>query len=649
MKHTEIRRYNKVIRSNNFIIRKISNPTKGEKEADGLTPGGDRSNGYAWAMAESNNYIYIGSNRNIIYGVIKSTITDENLATALTKVVFKGDVPTDNNDNAAEIYRYNKRTKEIEFVYKSELTPEGLPYESGYRSAIAFTAANETEENIYIGAFGSKYTRILKFKKNYNVSTDLPEVVFLDTTGTSSIRAMSIHNNKLYFGLMINDTDLRIMESSNPSQNSWNIVADLKDFNNIPNVDSGSAGAGGIFDLISYNGYLYAFIGSGTKDISESGFLVFKGKYVGSNTSGVNNYGWKWNMIVGPDAKYEAGMGVPYYAIATPFKYRSYDGKEYVYVGTFSNVLQALKELTNFNFKYLYKNFVKPTQLYRFDKKDNWEMVVGSPSKVEPIKTRLGNYKAGFVPEYSRTNYSSNHYIWRMAKYNGKLFLGTFDSSTLYDYLIPKRIPDHFDDFEDLLKLVLEFLVSLNKITSSESESILAIFNNHNNYHHCNKFTHHHYHYYDDYNNESIDLNILKPLKLFLPNDIQADIDSLLSNSNFSANSNSNVKSNNKASANAENQLEALISKIKDFFSSQDFLKQIYYMRKIRIMLDNSVKGFNLYVSKDGINFDKINSNGFFDSFNYGLRTFLSSSDGLYIGTANPFYGAQLWKLTEYK
>ena len=71
MINKRIRKCNKSIRSKNFVIRKISNPTKGEKEADGLINGGDRSNGYVWAMAESNNYIYMGitfySNMVFIY------------------------------------------------------------------------------------------------------------------------------------------------------------------------------------------------------------------------------------------------------------------------------------------------------------------------------------------------------------------------------------------------------------------------------------------------------------------------------------------------------------------------------------------------------------------------------------------------------
>ena len=43
-------------------------------------------------------------------------------------------------------------------------------------------------------------------------------------------------------------------------------------------------------------------------------------------------------MIVGPGAKYESGLGIPYHAVATPFKYTACDGNEYVYVGTFSNI-----------------------------------------------------------------------------------------------------------------------------------------------------------------------------------------------------------------------------------------------------------------------------------------------------------------------
>lgn len=674
MNNKSTEKYKESIKTKDFIIQKLSNPTKGEKEADGFNSAVDRRNGYAWAMAESKNYIYIGSNRNIIFSLIKSIFILGNFAETITDLIFEDDVSTETLDNSAEIFRYNKLTKKIEQVYKSELTLEGGFYESGYISAVSFKPYNEDNESIYIGAFGNNYTRILKFKENYVIDVDKPEVVFIDNTGKSSVGAMEVHEAKLYFGLMITDTDLRIMESAAPSKNTWNIVADLNDFNNIPNVDIGSGRCGGIFDLISYNGYLYAIIGSGNKPINESGFLIFKGKYIGLMAKESNRYGWKWDMIVGPNGKYEAGMGINSYAIATPFKYKASDGKEYVYVGTFSNVIQSLQKLISFDFSYLYENFVKPTQLYRFDENDNWEMVIGTPSKNEPLQTRIGNYKAGFVPDNSGINYSSNHYIWRMAEYNGKLFLGTFDSSSFYDYLIPKNIPDYIDSFEGILIILLNFLSLINVIKSEDIKTILQLFND--------------YEYFDDkyINNydalslsyaslhfneikpsdyiekvmKNIDLNYnlnilnsLNALAKKIPTSISSDNDKYLEaiylylSSQLGKSTIENIKNTIYKLSNNKKQLKLLLFKIKDLVTSQEFLTQLYYMKSIRKMIDTSIKGADLYVSEDGIHFKKITINGFNDKYNYGLRTFVSSTDGLYIGTANPFYGGQLWKLNE--
>ena len=72
---------------------------------------------------------------------------------------------------------------------------------------------------------------------------------------------------------------------------------------------------------------------------------------------------------------------------------------------------------------------------------------------------------------------------------------------------------------------------------------------------------------------------------------------------------------------NNKRRLRILLSKIKAFLTSEKILKQIYYMKEIRKMIDNSIKGCNLYVSKDGVNFYQINNNGFHDKFNYGVNS----------------------------
>ncbi len=63
--------------------------------------------------------------------------------------------------------------------------------------------------------------------------------------------------------------------------------------------------------------------------------------------------------------------------------------------------------------------------------------------------------------------------------------------------------------------------------------------------------------------------------------------------------------------------------------------------------LDKATFGFDLYVTEDGIHFTKITDDGFGDPYNHGCRAFGITDEGLFVGTANPFYGTQVWKLSE--
>ena len=54
--------------------------------------------------------------------------------------------------------------------------------------------------------------------------------------------------------------------------------------------------------------------------------------------------------------------------------------------------------------------------------------------------------------------------------------------------------------------------------------------------------------------------------------------------------------------------------------------------------------GFDLYFTSDGFNFHMITRKGFEDKFNLGARTFASTPQGLFLGTANYYYGTQIWK-----
>lgn len=53
--------------------------------------------------------------------------------------------------------------------------------------------------------------------------------------------------------------------------------------------------------------------------------------------------------------------------------------------------------------------------------------------------------------------------------------------------------------------------------------------------------------------------------------------------------------------------------------------------------------GFDLWASPDGTHFELVSHNGLGDDYSYGVRNFVSLPFGLFVGTANPFYGFRLY------
>ncbi|MCD6485965.1 MAG: hypothetical protein J7K35_01365 [Syntrophobacterales bacterium] len=90
------------------------------------------------------------------------------------------------------------------------------------------------------------------------------------------------------------------------------------------------------------------------------------------------------------------------------------------------------------------------------------------------------------------------------------------------------------------------------------------------------------------------------------------------------------------------------VSGLLEFFEySQDDIEEIEgYIDLLDLVNDNPAGG-DLYVTEDGINFSPVTLDGFGDEYNYGLRTLVGTPDVLFAGTANPFYGFQVWEVTE--
>ena len=550
---------------------RFSNTGAVSGEADGLEPGGDRFNSYAWSMETMTNsagdeYLYVGSNRDIIYLILsQSGLSDEAIAG-----ITNGDiVPPDSGDFRARIFR--KKTNgsgDWETVYTSEIFPvptvtatPAIPYDVGYRGVVSYAAPGEEAPSLYFGTMGVLLTRVLRFGPDFEPG-DTPQAVFQTEPGSpASLRSLAVHDDgsgkKLYVGSIVPSAplvvsgafgesnvsmspaetplpDLQIWESSNPSlePGAWKQVAFLSDFPGA-RATTEAVKYGGIWDMISFNGWLYAFVGSNYSGADDDGFLVFKGKPVPEGTEGRNAGGWIWEPVVGTAAggKYPNGLGNPSNVTASPFLF-SVEGKDYVYVGTFADVISPLSIASSEGSFLPVLNSMYPCQVYRFDAEDNWEMIIGNPQDSGGVFTeRLGNFGAGFfnapeeiagLPEVitSPRQLSMNQYAWRMDVHKGKLYVTTFDMGVFLDYA------ENFATTEEE-RLFMEALVDI----------------------------------YRTYN--------------------------------------------------------------------------------------TNPSGFDLYSTEDGVTFSPVTTDGFGDKYNYGGRTAKGTDEAIFIGTANPFYGCQVWKLAE--
>ena len=145
-----------------------------------------RQNNYCWSMSELDDYIYVGTGRNIILVILQTYFGNSlNIPTSIY---------APNQDNRAEIWRYKKDCPDSwEKVFTVEEEREyGFRYMVNFRpfdgnpALYAASAATEGYMQVYKSVNGVVWEPVL--------SDVLPNSTI---TGTSS-RAMVVHKGKLY-------------------------------------------------------------------------------------------------------------------------------------------------------------------------------------------------------------------------------------------------------------------------------------------------------------------------------------------------------------------------------------------------------------------------------------------------------------------
>ena len=97
----------------------------------------------------------------------------------------------------------------------------------------------------------------------------------------------------------------------------------------------------------------------------------------------------------------------------------------YLFIGDYNDVTQATYPMLKMDFVHLATVLSQSVNLYRMDPDYHMELVVGDATKMFP-NGGISGLGTGF-------GHNENQYIWRMQEYGGKLYVGTFDTSSLLE------------------------------------------------------------------------------------------------------------------------------------------------------------------------------------------------------------------------
>ena len=615
-----------------YTVRKISNPFHGEREVDGLVAGGDRQNSYAWRLAERGDEIYIATARNIasmlvnLYGKTISGSAGMSMDTfwAMIDAVTNGDIMRNDVNEGADIICYNRKTGEFKVVW----TGNEAEFQ---RMAVTFGG------NVYFGSYSadpSVVQYILKLDKDGNFTK-----VF-QTTGCTAMRANCVYDNHLFFasaddrtviaeGDKVPVSKMAVLRKSNEDDTVWERVADYKDFGDIPydNIHTNWATAP-FWELATHNGYIYATAPS------MAGFVIFKGRPAQDGES-ANDYGWHWEEVAGLNnginnpglSKTRGGQpGTMRSLIGSVFEFNgelyAYDfdhafgGEAQAFVGILQQLKGADVKASDY-LSYMYNSLQNPQRVWKLD-------------------DATGKFKE--CKEFTKLmEGTTNEYIWRMGEYDGQLYIATMDADIFYNYmtqltngsffrmslverttklayinkalklLAANKASENFEKLKEHLEQLKNILEQFVEEEQVDEETVRKYIN-------------------------------YERLATFV--DAAVKIEILIVAARIAAMPGEDIESK---------MLLAALKKVQETateISNKIDLKGAEMYLYINHAVMTNPWGFDLIRTADGENFEVITRTGFDDKYNYGCPSFLSTEEGLYFGTCNPFYGGQLFLLT---
>ncbi|NLD86631.1 MAG: InlB B-repeat-containing protein, partial [Clostridiales bacterium] len=194
-----------------------------------------------------------------------------------------------------------------------------------------------------------------------------------------------------------------------------------------------------------------------------------------------------------------------------------------------------------------------------------------------------------------------NYYQWRFCENDGELYVTTFDTSILFEHVIDISLSTLLKTFLQVMAPeLMDLKNNLTRVAMPERNTLLTATN-------CL-------------------LNLAKINEL---TDLQ--IDEALASIALLSSSGKNID---------------IPATLRTLLKTVD-AEGIRMLMEMRSRLKTSAGGFDVFKTSDGESWSMILDDGCNDRFNYGGRTIINHKSQLYIATANPFFGSQLWRLTK--
>ena len=712
----------KVTYSNgNYTFAKLSHPDKAVSTPDGIvdylgggnvgvtgqdqgaTGQGDQGQSYAWSAASYGDWMYVGT----CYAAMGNTLTlmdttlgdkfDKDVMTAALKAMFNGtffyghekEDGTADEDSDGILVKVNVKTGETKLLMSQSLNGKG----SLFRNAMRYK-----DKLYFCGSVRNKGAKSgLPSIYCIDPKTDDIKCVYTGITPqeigaaykqgiSTGIRGMTEFNGE-FIASCVGVDGPYILKSKDPSagQSSFKKIATKKDLFNYPAYHyTDSIYGGSIWEMVEFNNKLYVALCTGTPENKPDehtmqSFAIVCGEEKADGS-------WTWRPVVGDKAdgaKYTFGID-PERTRAGACNMLVYN--DHLYIGEYEDIEIALEDVVfKKNVEFLAKNLEQSVSLYRMDKDENMELVVGDATKMFP-KGGISGLGSGF-------GHHENQYIWQSTVFDGKMYFGTFDSSSLLQPIgqftngdLLKMSKEEWKSQMNYLKVFIELVLSKNaeyptqpitvnetdgaKVDEDTEEADLtasekvqkAIESASKRYSGAQAAS-----AASNDNVETIKLTddqINSLVEGLEDGSIQANsLDDELSNDVFTLVSGMDPLASSldkKGTQNFVNDYAEVYEFYTEFASQlpeklkklfEDFLTitkkdNLIAFGKVLKYLSKAQRGFDMYTSADGESFTTITTNGFNDPYNHGLRVFATGDDWMAIGTANPFYGTQLWKMT---